>query len=488
MKKVVKVSIGSLAFTLEEDAFNTLNFYLNDLKSHYNSKPNGSEIIEGIEERIADLFMEKNGKDNVVPISIVNEVIAILGKPDDFDEEESTQTNNERTTTIPLPAPKKLFRDTDNKVLGGVCSGLGVYFNIDRVLVRIIFLVLLIGFSLLDIHFGGTSAMVLIYIGMWILVPEAKTIEQKCAMHGETPDINNIKRRVEDYGSNYGRGNNSGNNAVSAVFKAILKVIGVILILIGGSGLISLAVALLGFQVFDGMFTIDLIDFVNFGDVNITLLKVLGLAVIFLPFIGMLYGGIQLLFGFKSPKYKPGLIIFLLWIFSCIGLAFTGVSASRGFWQKTYNNQEFTIEKMDTIYVKYVSNSVMPEKRVMLEADEDDFNLFWVDKKGSDLKLVVFPNLIIDRIAEGDSSNIKTSIMSFAETWADASVKASKNLPKFEMKDSLLTIYADEISKTSKWDGSVKKISLRIPENTKVIVKEPIYHDFETHREISCEW
>lgn len=223
MKKVVKVSIGSLAFTLEEDAFNTLNFYLNDLKSHYNSKPNGSEIIEGIEERIADLFMEKNGKDNVVPISIVNEVIAILGKPDDFDEEESTQTNNERTTTTPLPAPKKLFRDTDNKVLGGVCSGLGVYFNIDRVLVRIIFLVLLIGFSLLDIHFGGTSAMVLIYIGMWILVPEAKTIEQKCAMHGETPDINNIKRRVEDYGSNYGRGNNSGNNAVSAVFKAILK-------------------------------------------------------------------------------------------------------------------------------------------------------------------------------------------------------------------------------------------------------------------------
>ena len=146
MKKVVKVSIGNLAFTVEEDGFLLIKGYLDEIQDHYESNENGREILEGIEERMAELFLEKSGSGTVVTSAVIKEVISILGRPEAIDEEQGDIRMGSSTSNN-IRIPKKLYRNGENKVLGGVCSGLAAFSSLDVSLVRIIFVVLLIGFS-----------------------------------------------------------------------------------------------------------------------------------------------------------------------------------------------------------------------------------------------------------------------------------------------------------------------------------------------------
>ncbi|MDD2491632.1 MAG: PspC domain-containing protein, partial [Bacteroidales bacterium] len=212
MKKVVKVSIGKMAFTVEEDGYLILKGYLEELNEHYRGMQNGNEIVEGIEERIADLFLEKSGTSSVISSAVVREVITLLGRPEVIDEE-SNETNYRRRVNSSFGrAEKRLYRDPDNKMIGGVCSGLAAYFNIDIAIVRVIFLVLLffswIPFALVPfagIHGAGGSFIFIAYIIMWIAIPEARTVKQKFAMRGEKPDLSNIQRNIERSAHRVGR-------------------------------------------------------------------------------------------------------------------------------------------------------------------------------------------------------------------------------------------------------------------------------------------
>lgn len=113
MKKVVKVSIGNIAFTLEEAAHSELKGYLDSLEQHYASKEGGSEIVEGIEERIAELLIERGYSQNVVTVDAVREVMSILGLPEEIEAESESQEPKE-------PLKKKLYRNLQDKKLGGV--------------------------------------------------------------------------------------------------------------------------------------------------------------------------------------------------------------------------------------------------------------------------------------------------------------------------------------------------------------------------------
>ena len=115
MQKVVKVSISNIAFTLEQDAHELMQDYLERLQIHYESSPNCGEILSEIESRIAELLSERGYRDKVVPPETVQEIIGILGRPEDFDGESEEE---QRTTK------KRVYRDPDNKILGGVCGGL----------------------------------------------------------------------------------------------------------------------------------------------------------------------------------------------------------------------------------------------------------------------------------------------------------------------------------------------------------------------------
>ncbi|MFA6335671.1 MAG: PspC domain-containing protein [Bacteroidales bacterium] len=490
MKKVVKVSIGKLAFTIDDDGYELLKAYLGELNAHYKSKQNGDEIIEGIEERMAELFIEKSGKGSVVSMQVVKDVINILGRPEIIDEETRAsgfESNQERGTRA---IPKRVYRDPDNKMLGGVCSGLATYFNIDKVLVRILFLIFFIGFSILGFHLGGGSFMVIAYIILWIVIPEAKTVEQKCAMHGESADLSHIQKRVEDGLTNVGSGlKKAGSQGGMLIVDILKKVIGVLLVFFSISGILILSFLLLGVEIFEGVIPFDALNYINLGLGNTFWFKVALLLVLFLPLVGMLYGGIQILFEFKSPRMRPGLIIFLLWITSGVTFTVLTVNASRPYWNKAQESSSIRIrEDIDTLYLKYESPGRMPNSRVFFDADRSEAVLFWMDGERSNRKIVTFPKVNLVRQSEEDSSVIYLDAHSMAYTYAEALIKAQRNIPVVELKDSLLTIRADIYDKTNKWDGTFKELSIYIPERIKVILQGPIRHDFYSDDSYNSHW
>lgn len=496
MKKVVKVSIGNLAFTIDEDGYELLKAYLGELNAHYRSKQNGDEIIEGIEERMAELFMEKSGKDAVVSMEVVKEIITILGRPEIIDEETGSTTSasyeqtQERASRL---TPKRLYRDPDHKVLGGVCSGLATYFNIDRILVRIIFFVCFLGFSAVGFHFGGGSFWVLMYIVLWIVIPEAKTVEQRCAMYGESPDLSHIQRRVEDgvnqVGSGLRRAGAKSGAVLNDIFKVILKVIGVLMVIFSVSGILLLSFLLLGVEIFQGVIPFDLFNYVNLGFENAILLKIMSLLVMFLPLVGILYGGIQILFGFKSPRLRPGLIIFILWIISGIAFVTLVISASRPYWNEGRDSSNLTLkEGIDTLYLKFESPNPMPETRVFVDAGRSEMVMFWINGQRKNREIVTFPKINIVRQDEKDSATIYFETQAMAYSHAEALVKAQNSLPQAELKDSLLTIHADIYTRANKWSGTIKEVSIYIPENVKVIVQNPVKHDFDKDSRHDFDW
>ncbi|MDZ4059259.1 MAG: PspC domain-containing protein, partial [Bacteroidales bacterium] len=159
MKKVVKVSIGNLAFTVEEEGFLLIKGYLDELHDYYDSNVNGDEIIEGIEERMAELFTEKSGFGSVVTTDVIRDVITILGRPDVIVEEQSEYRSDSSGGTR-RAVPKRLYRNPENKVLGGVCSGLAAYTSMDVSLIRILCVILFVGFSFLGfLQVGSGSFM-----------------------------------------------------------------------------------------------------------------------------------------------------------------------------------------------------------------------------------------------------------------------------------------------------------------------------------------
>ena len=176
MKKTVNVAIGGRSFILDEDAYNALSSYLDSFKSGI-GQASRSEVMDELEMRIADLFKEKLMGREVVDIDIVRSVIAQLGMPDWQAENDSEPK-----------AVRRLYRDMDHKMIGGVCSGLSLYLNIDVVIIRILFVIALI--------FG--TAGFWIYIVLCIIAPAAKTATEKCEMRGIPATAENIRRFSEN--------------------------------------------------------------------------------------------------------------------------------------------------------------------------------------------------------------------------------------------------------------------------------------------------
>ncbi|MDR3351119.1 MAG: PspC domain-containing protein [Prevotellaceae bacterium] len=177
MKKIITANIGGKSFMTDEDAFVKLQNYLDSFKATIAHPKDAEEIMEEIEFRVAEILQEHlHNEMQSVNCAMVNIVIAQLGKPEG-------EREHKYTPYPPPPSRKRLYRDPDNRMLGGVCSGVAAFFNLDTLLVRIIFLVMLI--------FGGVGFW--LYIVLWITAPAARTIAEKLEMRGEPATAENIK-------------------------------------------------------------------------------------------------------------------------------------------------------------------------------------------------------------------------------------------------------------------------------------------------------
>jgi len=136
MKKNITANINGIIFHIDEDAYEKLDIYLQKIKEHYKNNESFDEIVNGIENRIAELLKDKLSETkNVITIQDVSEVINIMGQPVSENDVDNIITENK------IKNKKKLYRDPDDKILGGVCSGLGHYFGIQPIWIRLIFII-----------------------------------------------------------------------------------------------------------------------------------------------------------------------------------------------------------------------------------------------------------------------------------------------------------------------------------------------------------
>ena len=218
MKKTLNINLAGYPFTIDDDAYNLLKDYLDTIRYAFETQEDTEDLASDIESRIAEILVEKeNGKFRIINKEEVSEVIERIGRPSEFIEVEETQINTEphienpdetihpksssenHDTTPPPYDPskysknpfvrKRIFRDPQGAMLGGVCAGIAAYLHIDVTVVRLLTVLL---------FFLSATTVAIIYIILWIVIPEAHTPLQRMQMLGEDTTVENIGKTVTE--------------------------------------------------------------------------------------------------------------------------------------------------------------------------------------------------------------------------------------------------------------------------------------------------
>ncbi|MEX1132704.1 MAG: PspC domain-containing protein [Flavobacteriales bacterium] len=247
MKKTLTANISGTVFNIEEDAYEALQRYLATIRSQFAGSPGQDEIMADIEGRIAELFTERlSGRGQVVTMSDVEHIIGVMGQPEDYlgDSEEAAAEAGPSARSGGGRQHKRLFRDADDRWVGGVLGGLAAYIGTDPLWLRIAFIALIV---------LGVGSPILIYIILWILVPPATTAAERLMMEGEAVTVENLKKafeeggkrvakEVEDLGERlsgedgkrYAKGFRKGaDTAARGASRALAAVVGFVLLLLG---------------------------------------------------------------------------------------------------------------------------------------------------------------------------------------------------------------------------------------------------------------
>ena len=368
MNKTVNINLAGIVFHINEDAFEILKNYLNTLKNYFKNEEGADEILKDIEGRIAELFTERLNKKEAVSLTDINEVIIIMGDPSQYDDEieqETPQEQQHKEEDLRKGKRRKVFRDEEGRMIGGVCSGMANYFDISVFWSRIIF------FFLLFIMGPGAPFL---YIMLWIALPSAKTTAEKLEMKGEKVNINNIKKNIKDElniienkildanGGDWGTKEVFGANSffrkivdfcirvITGIFKFAGSCFGIIFILFGGVFL---------FFIFSFAFSGAELLFQNhpmieyvFNDSVFNDTLAIGLTLfISIPIISVILFGLRLVNNTKiHMNYKIG--IFVLWLISWLLLMISAKDISKELQEEAKNTIiENIITESDTLYL-----------------------------------------------------------------------------------------------------------------------------------------
>jgi phage shock protein PspC (stress-responsive transcriptional regulator) len=232
MKKNISINISGIIFHIEEDGYETLRKYLDSIKRYFASFEDSSEILIDIESRIAEIFLAKlNEGKQVITSEDVSSLIATMGSVSDFkaaEEQElgatefaSEENKSKSQSSGPArEAARKLYRDQKRKIAGGVCAGLGHYFNVDPVWPRLLFALLVL---------GSYGSLLIVYIILWIVLPASEELEEEAS----------VKKMYRDGEKKVIGGVASGVAAFFGVDIAVIRVLFVIFAFFGGLGLLT---------------------------------------------------------------------------------------------------------------------------------------------------------------------------------------------------------------------------------------------------------
>ena len=422
MKKTQTINLGGIIFHINVDAYGQLYAYLTSVKNQFTDMAGQDDIIADIEARIAEILNEKKVK--IITGKHVDGVIAIMGKPEQYGEEDP-ESESEPITKPEKKAkgvPKRIYRHPDDKIIGGVCGGLGTLVHIDPVIFRILFMV--------TAFFGGFGA--LIYLVMWAIVPMAQSTADRLKMSGETITTDSIVKTITaqmDKSLEPRHGNNvlkkffsfigdvfeSIFNILKKIFKALgvifRPVVGILFLIFGLVA--TLSVFFFRFNARSFSYIIDS----TFGALPIVQYFIYATLALFLiiPIFQIIYFGLRLLFRMgRQPAFIKGLLT-SAWIISLIALIIFGVFGSTRFSADGFTQRNVPLSKItaDTVKVSLWENDYFmwtDRRDHVVKSDDGDLLVSDVNldiKRSDDNRFY----LIVRHEASGGTSKAARSVV-----------------------------------------------------------------------------
>ena len=451
MNKTISINLGGMFFHIDEDAYQKLSRYF-DAVIRSLSADGRDEVMKDIESRIAELFQERIQNDKqVIGLVEIDAVIGIMGQPEDYKIDAEAPNTNSYNTFYTKSKAKKLYRDKENNIIGGVASGFGHYFNIDPVWIRLLFVIIVV---------AGFGSPILIYLILMIIIPEAITTSQKLEMKGEDVTISNIERKVKEgideitdkfgkidsqkFAENTRQGIQKTSSSVgklfTSLFRVFTKIIGGIIVLFSAIALVAFCVASV-FMIFSANmpdnFILNHIKTPIGLETPIWIQGLLFLFVFGIPFFFTLLLGLKLLVNhMKSIGAIAKYTLLATWIIA-LGIAVTlGVNeaAQLAFDGKTVQKQELLLNPSDTLLIKFKNNDFY-SKNVFHETDfritQDENN-----------KEIIYSNNVSIEIMETESSvaYIQVERLAKGKSGDDARKRAEKIKYGFTIKGNVLQL------------------------------------------------
>ncbi len=497
MNKTVTINISGIIFNIEEDAYEILKNYLSNIKKHFQNEEGCDEIVADIEARLSELLKAKtNAGKQVLLNTDVNEVIGVMGKPEDFGETSSSKEAKEEASSNESHYGNKrrrVFRDPDSKVLGGVCSGIANYFDTDPLWIRLALVVMFFGFG----------SGFLLYIILWIIIPEAKTTAEKLEMRGEPVDVNtisktikdeaeNIKSKAKDFGkdvknefSKHRGGTNRFFDFLHSIFSTIVTIIaklfGVFFVFFGIVMFIGLLSVLLGFGTIDNLSVNEFINSFAGPDFHTFWFKT-GLALALgIPFTMLVYKGMKMILGIKFHNRWMSISAGVLWLVGLTLSLFIGIKFMGEFGQEALLKQQVEVRwpASDTLYIKANGNYSKTDTDVDFSMDRDRWLI------NTTAKPSVWWGRPRVKIITSENDSLYVFIMRNADgkEKAEASLRAKNISYKLAQVDSVLLIdkyYSFQSS--DKFRNQEVQVIIKLPKNKTVYLDnrlKNLYYDIE---------
>jgi phage shock protein PspC (stress-responsive transcriptional regulator) len=488
MNKTISITLNGMLFNLEEAAYEKLSAYLRAIRHYLQSSDGRDEIISDVEGRIAELFTEKLRQKQVILEAEVTEIISIMGQPeayaDGLEADEPIKTDQ-----VPESAePRRLFRDPDEGVLAGVCTGIGYYFGIDPVWLRVAFLVVF--------FFGGSG--IILYLILWIAMPKAKSRSEKLQMRGQPVNLETLEKgfkdemdRLNQKAGEIGRNarnkfNGSGlgqriGNFIRAlifsfarvfrkIFAWLARFIGFIFLMTGIFAFFIWLMIVLGFgdavsvsgDKLDGNTVSSLFDLV-FSHPWQSVLFSIGLAVLFLsPILALFFAGVRLIFPKRFLYRWPGALsagLFIIGIITCI---VCGAFVIRDFRSQGKIIQTIPLSKFSSDTINVISNPAAAAS-LKRSVNIDGWQIFFNDDDEfimGKVRLEVSP-------AEIDKPDLQV-VSAASGTSKRAAVITAENLTYYvkQKGDTLLFNPWFRLKEGSHWRGQEVEFRLRVPAKT----------------------
>ncbi|OFY67018.1 MAG: hypothetical protein A3H98_08975 [Bacteroidetes bacterium RIFCSPLOWO2_02_FULL_36_8] len=426
MEKTTSVNLSGLNFQMEEPGYKKLNEYLNSVRKQFSGYDDHEEIIRDIENRIAEMFTSKLSQSkNVITLDEVEEVISVMGNPSDFSAgSEETKKPESESQKDSAGKSRRMYRDEDQKVIGGVAAGVANYFGLDPVWLRLAFF--------FSVFFGGFGA--LLYIVLWIALPKPKTLSERLEMKGNPVNLSSIENALKkNLPENKPGEENVFTKFLLFPFRLIAQLLEGLLKIVN-----SIFKSLTGVFRWIGGLLILFISFALFVAISF------GLAICFgifysldIPFFNLAGGWVQAI-GFLSVYFLVGIPLIFIFL--------TGISLLRKKWSiNTFSGLTMlSLWFMALVSFIVVSATIVPDfsaRGVLVNSNQYSTNATsgWMLKASGEGNRNYFNSSLTIKPFKGEKTELTIKKFSRGKTIKDAREKAGNILYNVTQQDSMLT-------------------------------------------------